>query len=118
MKPCQQKTKINQLVMTYLIVVDDKQDLVNAMSTFDASWKVLGLMLNMSDSFLESIDHSISKDSPQLTAFCEYWINSGLAYWAILVDTLKSPLLGEEELADEININHLSKSLNIVFSYL
>ena len=44
----------------------------------------------------------------------EYWIGSGQAYWSILVDTLRGPLLRENEVSEEISKTYLSKIISYV----
>ena len=71
-------------------------------------WKAVGLMLGIHDGILESIQHSHSSSQECHHAMLECWINTGQAYWSTLVEALRSPLLGEEELADEITKRYLS----------
>ena len=68
----------------------------------------MGLMLGIHDGILESIQQSYSSSEECQHAMLKCWINSGHAYWSTLVEALRSPLLGEEEIADEITKTHLS----------
>ena len=78
------------------------------------SWKVLGLMLGISDNVLEHIQSSHSSPEKCQQSMLEHWIKTGQAYWSVLVDTLKSPLLREDEVAEEISKTYLSKIIIIM----
>ena len=71
-------------------------------------WKAVGLMLGLHDGILESIQRSHSSSQECQHAMLECWINTGQAYWSTLVEALRSSLLGEEEIADEITQRYLS----------
>ena len=70
-------------------------------------WKAVGLMLEIHDGMLESIQQSHSSSEKCQHAMLQ-WINTGQAYWSTLVEVLRSPLLGEDEIADEITKRHFS----------
>ena len=65
-------------------------------------------MLGIHDGMLESIQQSDSSSEKCQHAMLQCWINTGQAYWSTLVEILRSPLLGEDEIADEITKRHLS----------
>ena len=71
-------------------------------------WKAVGLMLGIHNGILETIQRSHSSSEECQHAMLKCWINSGQAYWSTLVEALRSPLLGEDEIADEITKRHLS----------
>ena len=77
-------------------------------------WKSVGLLLGIHDGILESIQQSRSSSEECQHAMLEYWISSGQAYWSTLVEALRSPLLGEEEIADEITKTYLSMLIIII----
>ena len=77
-------------------------------------WKAVGLLLGIHDGILESIQQSHSSSEECQHAMLEYWISSGQAYWSTLVEALRSPLLGEEEIADAITKTHLSMLIIII----
>ena len=98
-------------------------DVLEATSTIEITLlKVMGLMFGMSDSALENIQNSHSLQEKCYQSILEYWIKTGRAYWSVLVDTLRSPLLGEDEVAEEISKDYLSKInlnlYNILYTYL
>ena len=78
------------------------------------SWKVIGLLIGMSDDVLEQIQKSHSSSEECYYSMLEYWIGSGQAYWSILVDTLRGPLLRENEVSEEISKTYLSKIISYV----
>ena len=82
------------------------------------SWKVMGLMFGMSDDVLENIQNSDPLPKKCYQSILEYWIKTGRAYWSVLVDTLRSPLLGEDEVAEEISTTYLSKIMLYLYMYL
>ena len=77
-------------------------------------WKAVGLLLGISDGILESIQQSHSSSEECQHAMLKCWISSGQAYWSTLVEALRSPLLGEEEIADDITKRYLSMLIIII----
>ena len=83
----------------------------------DVDWRVLGLLLGLSDSTLESIQDSCSSPEDCQQSMIDDWISTGHAHWSVLVDVLEGPVFGETELADKIAEKHFSKSNKyIIFS--
>ena len=96
---------VNSLCTTINNIEANLEDL-RAISLVE--WKAVGLMLGIHDGILESIQHSHSSSQECQHAMLECWINTGHAYWSTLVEALRSPLLGEEDIADEITKRYLS----------
>ena len=67
----------------------------------------------MSDDKLEIIQNSQSSPEKCLHDVLAYWIETGKAYWSVLVDSLSSSLLQEDEVAEEISRIYLSKISDI-----
>ena len=77
-------------------------------------------MFGLSDGVLESIQNSPSSSSEEECyrgILLNHWIKTGHAYWSILVDILKSPLLGEKDAAEEISKTYLSKTILYLHNY-
>ena len=72
-------------------------------------WRILGVLLGISDSTLEDIENGGSFVEQCQQLMIEHWINSGQAYWSILIDTLKCPVLGNERLANKFAKEYLSQ---------
>ena len=72
-------------------------------------WKVLGLLLGLSDHILQSIEKSYSTDVILCQqSIIDQWISTGQAYWSILIDTLDGPVLSMMDIADRIAKDKLS----------
>ena len=67
----------------------------------------------MSDDNLEIIQNSQSSPEKCLHEVLAYWIKTGKAYWSVLVDSLCSSLLREDEVAEDISKRYLSKISDI-----
>ena len=94
----------------------DLSELLKVTSTFRCvSWKVLGLKLGLNEDDLERIEKLHSTSEERMYTMLKDWINTGWANWGELVDTLKSPLLEEDEIAEKITKSYLGM---IFFSLL
>ena len=72
-------------------------------------WKVLGLLLGVSDDNLESIEKRCSSEVDQCQqSMIDQWIETGQAYWSVLIDTLDGPVLSMMDIADRIAKDKLS----------
>ena len=78
----------------------------------DVDWRVLGLLVGLSDSTLESIQIKSSSEEQCQQAMIDQWISTGQAYWSLLVDALEGPVLEEIELASKIAEEHFGKNYN------
>ena len=70
------------------------------------------MLLGLSDSALESIQNSCLSLEDRQLKMVEQWKDTGHAYWSILLDHLKGPVLGEVGLARTLAEEHLGKKLN------
>ncbi len=70
-------------------------------------WKVLGLLLGLSDNTLERIQDESHTLEGCRESMILHWINTGYSYWSVLVDVLKGPVLGELKLANDLMKAHL-----------
>ncbi len=68
---------------------------------------MLGLLLEINDNQLERIQTRHSSNSQRQEAMIIHWISTGHAYWSVLVDVLKGPVLGEIDLANSLIEKHL-----------
>ena len=73
----------------------------------NVDWKVLGLLLGLSDHILQGIEKSYSSDVCQ-QSMIDQWIRAGQAYWYTLVDALDGPVLGMTDIAEKIANEKLS----------
>ena len=80
----------------------------------DVDWRVLGLLLGLSDSTLESIQIKSSSEEQCQQSMIDQWISTGQAYWSLLVDALEGPVLGEIDLASKIVEEHFGKIIIII----
>ena len=74
----------------------------------ETNWFMLGVQLKVDHAKLERIQ----MDYPQRAQECQYhmlhtWIDTGNATWSELVTALRSPLIDNEKLAQEIEEKYL-----------
>ena len=85
-------------VLSFLLVVEHLSEVFKRVD-----WKVLGLLLGLSVHTLESIEADCEKSAAKA------WIETGQAYWYILVMTLRKPAFEENDLASKLAKKYLSK---------
>ena len=85
------------------MITDD--DLSEVFAKVD--WRVLGLLLGVNDEDLENIQQSHSSENQCQKAMIKCWTSMDWAYWSILVEALRGPVLGEDELAEDLESKHL-----------
>ena len=77
----------------------------------DVDWRVLGVLLGLSDSALENIQSTSSSEEDRQQEMVKCWISTECAYWSVLVDQLKGPVLNKRTLATSLAKTHLGKKI-------
>ena len=68
------------------------------------SWYNIGLQLDVPVHTLDSIDREKGDDGDHLRNMLKWWLKRSGATWGALSDALKSPTVGEYQLAKELDI--------------
>ena len=80
-------------------------------------WKVLGLLLGLTDDTLETIQSESSTIIQCQESMIKHWISTGQSYWSVLIEALRGPVLGEVELAHTISSLHLIGNNQLLCCY-
>ena len=90
-------------LIVLIIIESEVSTVVEAVFHFEdihIDWKVLGLMLGLNDSTLDTIqsadDHNYEK------AMLKHWIETGKAYWSVLIDVIAGHVIDERQIARAI----------------
>ena len=69
-------------------------------------WNILGLLLGLSKSDLQTVEYDYVNYRGKHMARVTKWLEGGSASWATLVNGLKDPLIGRNDIAKEIVKDH------------
>ena len=78
-------------------------------------WKVLGLLLGLSDNTLERIQDESHTLEGCRESMILHWTKTGHSHWSVLVDVLKGPVLGELKLANDLTKTHLGNAIHAYY---
>ena len=80
---------------------------INALHSVCPKWYNIGVQLEVPTFQLKNIERKLSDSMDQLRDTLDYWMNNdSSASWRHLVDALKTPSVGANRLAEEIEENY------------
>ena len=91
-------------VMDPELTVNDLRHVHEAVHPARTSWYDIGLQLQVPVDVLDSIEQENGNDRDRLRNMLKTWLKRGGATWGALSDALKSPTVGEHQLAKKLDI--------------
>ena len=74
-----------------------------------SDWITLGVALGLHVPHVNEIEEDYTSVRKRQKHVLQKWLDTGNASWAALVDTLKSPLVDMEGLANQIELKYISE---------
>ena len=84
----------------------DMRDILTA-TISETRWFMLGVALNVEQHQLRRIESHYRDPQESLNHMLYSWISSGNATWSGLVEALRSPLMNNQKLAQEIEVKYM-----------
>ena len=84
--------------------MDDLRHVHEAVYPARTSWYIIGLLLGVPVNTLDYIEREKGDDWDHLRNLLKSWLKRGGATWGTLSDALKSPSVGEHQLAKKLDI--------------
>ena len=84
----------------------DMRDILTA-TISETRWFMLGVALNVEQHQLRRIESRYRDPQESLNHMLYSWISSGKATWSGLVEALRSPLMNNQQLAQEIEVKYM-----------
>ena len=96
-------------------VIDEKQlwGVLNELCSVKEKWYDIGLGLGFDMEQLEELEKSNSKSIDCLRKMLQKWFQKGKQSWGAVVRVLKSAVVDEEMLADQLHVKYCSTSVGM-----
>jgi len=101
------------------LTLEDLGELIQAMYEARAKWYHIGVQLKLSVGTLDAIRSEFSDTTACLTEMCSHWLRRIDPHpsWVALIGALKSPPVGEGQLAQQLRDKYCQASEEMISHY-